>query len=145
MYWGFKKIPFTLHTYVLAKILQTMLQSLYRNWLLVSKITWRVWATSLSKKYIPSAKTLNTEDLSSITFSYLCEHSPNGLFHFWHHSSVIFNILPAKVAHQSELKLKFTWLLMSFFRQKASFSLKFESFFSVMTDISSVLFYQKTL
>ena len=85
LYWGFKKIPFTLYTYVLAKILQIMLQTLYKNWLLVSKITWRIWATSLSKKYIPSAKTLNTEDLSSITFSYLYEHSPNDLFHFWNH------------------------------------------------------------
>ena len=29
----------------------------------------------LSKKYIPSAKTLYTEDLSNITFNYLCENS----------------------------------------------------------------------
>ena len=28
----------------------------------------------LSKKYIPSAKTLYTEDLSNITFNYLCEN-----------------------------------------------------------------------
>ena len=32
----------------------------------------------LSKKYIPSAKTLYTEDLSNITFNY-CENSPNSL------------------------------------------------------------------
>ena len=36
----------------------------------------------LSKKYIPSAKTLYTEDLSNITFNYLCENSPNSLCHF---------------------------------------------------------------
>ena len=31
----------------------------------------------LSKKYIPLAKTLYTEDLSNITLNYLCENSPN--------------------------------------------------------------------
>ena len=36
----------------------------------------------LSKKYILSAKTLYAEDLSSITFNYLCENSPNYLCHF---------------------------------------------------------------
>ena len=33
----------------------------------------------LPKKYIPSAKTLYSEDLSNITFNYLCENSPNYL------------------------------------------------------------------
>ena len=41
----------------------------------------------LSKKHIPSAKTLYTEDLSNITFSYLCENSPNSLCHFYSHKS----------------------------------------------------------
>ena len=36
----------------------------------------------LSKKLIPSAKTLYTEDLSNIFFNYLCENSPNYLCHF---------------------------------------------------------------
>ena len=36
----------------------------------------------LSKRYIPSAKALYTEDLSNITFNYLCENSPNYLCHF---------------------------------------------------------------
>ena len=36
----------------------------------------------LSKKYILPAKTLNTEDLSNITFNYLCEHSLNSLVIF---------------------------------------------------------------
>ena len=35
----------------------------------------------LSKKYIPSAKTLYTGDLTNITFSNLCENSPNSLCH----------------------------------------------------------------
>ena len=39
----------------------------------------------LSKKYIPSAKTLYTADLSNITFSYLCGSLPNYLWHFWNH------------------------------------------------------------
>ena len=38
------------------------------------------------------------------------------------------------------LGLKFTKFLMSFFKQKVSFSSKFGSFFSVMRDNSSVLF-----
>ena len=41
----------------------------------------------LSKNYIPSAKTLYTEDFSNITFNYLCENSPNSLWHFWNHQS----------------------------------------------------------
>ena len=40
----------------------------------------------LSKKYIPSARTLHTEDLP-ITFNYLCENSTNYLCHFWNHKS----------------------------------------------------------
>ena len=35
----------------------------------------------LSKKYIPSPK-LYSEDLSNITFNYLCENPPNYLCHF---------------------------------------------------------------
>ena len=35
-----------------------------------------------SKEYIPSGKTLYTEDLSNITFNYSCENSPNDLCHF---------------------------------------------------------------
>ena len=35
----------------------------------------------LSKKYIPLAKTLHTEDLSNITFDYLRENSSNYLCH----------------------------------------------------------------
>ena len=36
----------------------------------------------LSKKCIPTAKTLYTEDLSNITLNYFCENSPNFLCHF---------------------------------------------------------------
>ena len=42
----------------------------------------------LSKKYILSAKTLYTEDLSNITFNYLCENSPNSSCHFSSKKSV---------------------------------------------------------
>ena len=37
------------------------------------------YALLLPKKYIPSARTLHTYDLSNITFNYLCENSPNYL------------------------------------------------------------------
>ena len=46
-----------------------------------------IWWAFLQKKYIPSAKTLNTVDLSNITFNYLCVDSPNYLCHFWNHKS----------------------------------------------------------
>ena len=40
----------------------------------------------ISKKYIPSAKTLYTEDLSNITLNY-CKNSPNFLCHYGNHKS----------------------------------------------------------
>ena len=82
-----------------------MVQSLHKSWLLVSKITWRIWKTSETssgkfknlmgfcvQKYIPSAKTY-TEDLSNITFNYLCVDSPNYLCHFWNHKSFFTTLL----------------------------------------------------
>ena len=75
-----------------------MVQNLYKNCLLVSKITrgisttsekqWKVqkveirWATFVQKKCIPSAKILYTGDLSNISFNYLCENSANSSCHF---------------------------------------------------------------
>ena len=66
-----------------------MVLNLYKNWRLVSKITWGIWSISGKKwkKYMPSVKTLYTENLSSITFNYLCENSTNSLFHFWNQKS----------------------------------------------------------
>ena len=151
-----------------------MMQSLYKNWLLVSKITWGIWATLdkqwkaqkveiiwailLFKKYIPSAKTLYTENLSNITFNYLCENSPNSWCHFWNRKSFfaiqllcIFLDQTLHTFHKSIssrckfsgfplLVLKFTKFLMWYLKQKVSFSSKFGSLFSVMTDHSSILF-----
>ena len=150
-----------------------MVQNLYKSWLLFSKIIWGIWIISdkhwkskklkfnglhLSKKYIPSAKTLYTKDLSNITFNYLCENSPNSLCHFWNHKSffttqLVYIILVQKLhtfdknipskckfSDFSLLKLKFIKFLMSFFKQKVSFSLNFGSLFSVMRDNSSALF-----
>ena len=74
-----------------------ILTRLYKNWLLVSNISWRIWDTSdgwwknkknetwratfvqkihLSKKCIPIAEISYTEDLSDITFNCLSENSP---------------------------------------------------------------------
>ena len=128
-----------------------MVQNLYKNWLLVSKIMWGIWITlgkqwkvqklklnglRLSKKCILSAKTY-TKDLSNITFNYLCENSPNSLCHFWNHKNI-----PSKCKFSDFplLKLKFIKFLMSFFKQKMSFYSKFGSLFSVMRDNSSALF-----
>ena len=101
LYWGFKKIPFTLYTYVLAKILQNgakFLQKLtpgFQNQMrnlnnfrqaVESPRSWKKFdGVLLSKKYIPSAKTLYAGDLT--TFNYLCGNSPNFLCHFWNHKS----------------------------------------------------------
>ena len=78
-----------------------MVQNLYKNWLLVSKIIWEIWITSYKQwkvqkveiewatfvqKHILLAKTY-TEDLSNITFNYLCENSPNSIYYFWNHKS----------------------------------------------------------
>ena len=131
-------------------------QILYKNWLLVSKFIWGTWITSgrqwksekvkfnglhLPKKYIPSAKTLYTEDLSKITSNYF-ENSANFVCHFWNHKSFfttqLVSIFLAQKLHNfdkniplkckfsvfSLLELKFTKLFMSFFKQKMSFSSK---------------------
>ena len=42
----------------------------------------KLYGLLLSKKYVPPAKTLYTEDLPNITLNYLCENSPNFLCHF---------------------------------------------------------------
>ena len=169
---GFKKIPFTLYTYVLAKILQNgakFIQKLtpgFKNHMRnlnnfrqameipISKLK---FDGLLSKKYIPSHKTY-TEDLPKITFSYLCENSPNyscnsrnpksffttqllcmflaQTLHIFHKSTTS----KWKFSDFSLLRLKFTKFLMLFFKWKVSFSSKFGSFFSVMGDHSSVLY-----
>ena len=89
----------------------------------------------LSKKYIPSAKTLYTEDLSNITFNYLCENSPSDFLRKYPIKAQIFKFFTARVkVHQ---------IPHGIFKQKVSFSSKFGSFFSIMTDISSVIFRRK--
>ena len=89
--------------------------------------------------------------------NYLCENPQISLCHFWNHRSFFMTqlvyIILAQALHTfnknipSEckfsdfllLKLKFIIFLMSFFKQKVSFSLNFGSLFSVMRDNSSVL------
>ena len=93
----------------------------------------------LSKKYISSAKTLYTEDLSNITFNYLCENSPNSLCRFWNHKSFFMTqllcIFLAQTLHTfyksspskckffdfPQLMFKFTKFLMSFSNKKSVF------------------------
>ena len=96
--------------------------------------------------------------IPNITFNCLCENSPYYLCHFWNHKSFfttklhcIFlaqtlhtfyksSLSKCKFSDFALLGLKFTKFLMSFCKQKVSFSSKFGSFFSVMRDNSSVLF-----
>ena len=166
MYRSFKKNPFTLYTYVLAKALQNCTKFRYtkagfKNYRNLNNFRQEVespksWNLIVfcPKKYIPSAKV----DLSNITFNYLCVDSPNYLCHFRNHKSFfttqILCIFLAQTLHTFYksspskckfsdfplLRLKFTKFFMSFFKLKVSFSSKFRSFFSIMRDNSSVLF-----
>ena len=92
-----------------------------------------------------------TEDLFNITFNYLCENSPNFSSHFWSHKSFfttqLFCLFLAQSLHTFYksspskckfwdfllLTLKFTKLLLSFFKH-------FGSLFSIMKGNFSVLF-----
>ena len=91
MYWCFKKIPFGLSTYVLAKILQNgakFIQKLtpgFKNGMrnlhnfrqaVESPKKLKFDGLFLSRKYTPSAKTY-AEDLLNINFNYLYENSAN--------------------------------------------------------------------
>ena len=124
-------------------------QSLYKSWLLLSKVTWGIWKTS--DKAVESPKSLHlmgfcpkntflqlkhiyTEDLSNITFNYLCGNSPTYLCRFWNHKSffttqflciflaqtlqTFYKSSPSKCkfSHFPLLRLNFTKLLMSFFK-----------------------------
>ena len=98
--WGFKKIPFTLYTYVLVtKTLQNGAKpmytkagfKIYRNFdnfrqAVESLKSWHLMSFS-PKKYIPSPKRSYTVDLSNITLNYLCVDSPNYLCHLRNHKS----------------------------------------------------------
>ena len=112
----------------------------------------------LSKKYIPSAKTLCTENLSSnITFNYLCENSPNSFSHFCNHKSFfstqLISIIFAQTLYTFKKKIPIKVQIFRFFtagvkihqishvifQTKREF-FKFQSLFSVMRDNSSALF-----
>ena len=107
-----------------------------------------------------SAKTLYTEDLSNNSFNFSCGNLPNFLCHFWNHklffTTQLIYIFFAQMLHTvdknipkkcnffqivdcSLLKLKFINYIMSFFKQKVSFSLNFGWLFSPMRDNSFVL------
>ena len=89
----------------------------------------------LHKKYILSGK--HAEDLSNITFNYfLCIFLDQTLHNLDERSPSKY-----KFSDFPLLLLKFTKFLTLTFKQEVSFSSKFGSFFSVMRDISSVLFF----
>ena len=102
LHWTFKKIPFTLYTYVLAEILQNGIKFLQRvtsgfenhkrnlnNFIqaVESPKSWNLMGFYPKNTFLIPARFLQTEHLSNITFNYLCENSPNYLFHFWNHMS----------------------------------------------------------
>ena len=96
--------------------------------------------------------------LTLLSTTYVKIHQIPYICHFWNHKSffttqlVCINLvkifhtfdknIPSKFKFSdfSLLELKYIKFLMSFFKQKVSFSLNFGSLFSVMRDNSSVLF-----
>ena len=110
----------------------------------------------LLKKYIPSAKTLYTEDLFNITFN-CCENSPNFSCHFWNHKSFFTTqlvcIFLAQTLHTFDrnipsectfsdfllLKLKFTKL--HHFSNKKWVFLQSLDYFSVSWEITLLHFF----
>ena len=81
--WDFKKISFTLHTFVSAKILQNAAKFSYakagfKNYRNLNNFreevespeSWNLMGFCPKKKNIPLAKTLYTVDLSNITFNW---------------------------------------------------------------------------
>ena len=143
---------FTVYTYVLAKILQNDAK-------FIQKLTpgFKNHIRNSDNSIYILHKYIYTEDLSNIIFNYLCENSLN----FWNHKSIftiqlLYTFLaqtlhsfyksnPSKCKFLDFLLLAiiFKKFLMSFFKQKVSFSSKFESLFIVMRDNSSVPFYLK--
>ena len=93
-YWGFKRIQFKLYTYVVAKTLQngavypktdSWFQKPHKEFQqlqasIAKSKRLKFDSLFLSKKYIPLAETLYTEELSNINFNYSCENLPNSLF-----------------------------------------------------------------
>ena len=148
-----------------------MVQNLYRNWLLVSKITWEIWTTSNKQWKVQKVEIcwatfvqkLNsfswniTENLSNMTFINLPE---NYLYHFWNynlffttqfHCIFLFqtlNTLDKKSLKMNILRflsapLKFTKFVMCFMKQQIIFPSRFASIFSIMTHTFSIHFYLK--
>ena len=153
LHWGFKKIPFALCTYVLAKILKNgakFIQKLTPGFKISGKSKkLKFDGLFLSKKYIPSGKTY-TNDLSNITFNYLCDNSPNFFCHFWNHKSLfttqLFCIFLAQTLHTNKVhifristaRVKIHQIPYFIFQTKNQFFSKFESLFSVLRDNSAL-------
>ena len=91
LYRGFKKVLFPLYIYVLAKILQNgakFIQKLTVGFKNHMKNLDKVNGLLLPKNTFLQLKTLHTENLSNITFNYLCKNSPKSLCHFLNDKSV---------------------------------------------------------
>ena len=115
--------------------------TLEKQWKVQKVEIW--WA--FVQKIHPLAKTLYTEDLSNITFNYLCENSPNYLRQIWSHKSYFTMQLVCIFLAQI--------LLHTFYKSSLStaqikvhqiphfiFQIKSLFFFKVLRDNSSVLF-----
>ena len=152
-----------------------MVQNLYKNWLLVSKIIRGIWITS-SRQWKVQKIEIQWDTFVWKIHSFQLKHYIQRIYltllpttcvkihqipymcHFWNHKSFfttqlvciilvqIFYTFDENISSKftfsdfSLLKLKYIKFLMSFFKQKVSFSSKFGSLFSVMRDNSSAFF-----
>ena len=147
-----------------------MVQNLYKNWLLVSKIIWGIWITS-NWQAVESSKSWNSVGYTCRKNTFLqLKHYIQRMYltllsttvkthqisyvifetksHFSRHNLSLFFL--AQKLHNFDISIpskckfsdfpKFTKLFMSFFKQKVSFSSKVRSLFSVMRDNSAALF-----
>ena len=79
-----------------------MVPNLFKNWLLVSKITWGTWEiaekqwkvqkveiqwATFVQKIHPFRKNILCRGFMYLTFNYLFTKFPNSLCHFWNHKS----------------------------------------------------------
>ena len=140
MYWGFKKSPLTLYTYLLAKMLQNGAKFIQK---LAPGFKNHMRNLDTFRQAVESPENWNTflqlkhyiQRIYLTLFSTTCVK-------IYQIPYVIFETVKKFSRHNSFsdfplLALKFTKFLMSFFTEKVSFPSKFGSLFSVMRDSSS--------
>ena len=172
------KIPFTLYTCVFAKVLQNgakFIQKLtpgfknHRNlnkfkqeWKVQNRKSWNLIDLCPKSKFL-QLKHVHTEDLSNITFNYLCKNLPNYWCHSWNDKSffttqllciflartlhIFFKSCPWKVRifRLSSAQIKFHEITRVIFQIKRHFFFKMLIFFQCHEKLFFCTFLAETL